>query len=189
MSADSGDIGPKPSIEESKMSGQLKREWDEFKSRFIDTPYFSADRKKTIKAIRHLWERIPAEEMAKLPALLMVFALSYDTHSACITRPLEIVDAGKPASVLKQIDRDFVLILLAASLERKPQWEVDYKVAHAFAHASWRGKPRYKMLCDTSAYPKAEHEIEVDKLVSQWGFRSPRRSHMNNLLIMKDGPQ
>ena len=123
------------------------------------------DRMQTLEALKHLWERMPAEEMEELPAMTLVLAVGTELDGACVPRPLvlnpRVEDAGDPAYALGLLVKESVLIFLDARLEGRPQEEVDWVVAHEFAHALRMREPEQQGLAA---------EQEVDQLVQTWGF-------------------
>lgn len=126
------------------------------------------DRMQTLEALKHLWERMPAEEMEELPAMTLVLAVGTELDGACVPRPLvlnpRVEDAGDPAYALGLLVKESVLIFLDARLEGRPQEEVDWVVAHEFAHALRMREPEQQGLAA---------EQEVDQLVQTWGFTPP----------------
>ena len=83
------------------------------------------DRMQTLEALKHLWERMPAEEMEELPAMTLVLAVGTELDGACVPRPLvlnpRVEDAGDPAYALGLLVKESVLIFLDARLEGRPQ--------------------------------------------------------------------
>src|ERR1700756_2681170 len=97
-----------------------------FLDTFTDSIYCDLQaRPKTAKALIRLSERLPDEVANGLPRIV-VFAPNPHDYGLCI--PLM---TGSPNGV-------DALIYLAPSLERQSQTEVDFTVAHEFAHASLR---------------------------------------------------
>ncbi len=132
--------------------------WFNFHCQYIETGWFDYDRHKTIEAMRKLSERIPEEVLDNLPPLV-VFAPSKAK-----------LGEMKPYGL-----GDRLLLYLAPQLESKPQKEVDFTVAHEFAHVVLG---HYKL--GATAHPSgvtvrrhgdAPSEQEADKLAESWGFK------------------
>lgn len=140
---------------------------DDFSYRFIDPRWFdSAVRPKTMKACLALCERIPDDVVNELPRIVL-FAPNPDDYGCCIP----LMPNGS--------DSDAAFIYLAPSLESQPQAEVNFTVAHEFAHASVRHHlPEAMILSDEEAkkgYSELKPEVAADKLVAKWGFKIPKR--------------
>ena len=138
-----------------------------FVDKFIDPTWFDpAVRPKTTKACLALCERIPDNIVNKLPQIVL-FTPSPDEYGRCI--PLMPNDS----------DSDAAFIYLAPSLERQPQAEVNFTVAHEFAHALVRHHlPKNMILSAEEAeksYLEVNSEVAADELVAKWGFKVPRR--------------
>jgi len=99
---------------------------DAFLDSFTDSTYCDLHvRPKTAKALIKLAERIPDGIANDLPRIV-VFAPNPDDYGLCI--PLM---AGDPSGA-------DAFIYLAPSLEHQSQDDVDFTVAHEFAHATLR---------------------------------------------------
>ena len=71
-------------------------------------------------------------------------------------------------------------IYLAPSLERQPQIDVDFTVAHEFAHASLRHhEPENLMTLSMDEAKKGylnwNSEVAADQLVAEWRYKIPKR--------------
>jgi hypothetical protein len=93
--------------------------WFDFRYQFIETGWFDYDRHKTIEAMRKLSERIPYEVLENLSPLV-VFAPS----------PVKLGEM-KPFGL-----GDRLFLYLGPRLERERLNEVDFIVAHEFAHVA-----------------------------------------------------
>src|SRR5450759_3565215 len=91
--------------------------WIDFRYQYIETGWFDYDRSKTIEAMRKLSERIPDDVLNDLPPLT-VFA-----PSTALLGHVTPFGTG-----------DRLFLYLAPKLEGKSQHEVDFTVAHEFAH-------------------------------------------------------
>ena len=91
--------------------------WFDFRYQYIETGWFDYDRPKTIAAIEKLSKRLPEDVQDNLPPLV-VFAPS----------------AAKLGEFKPFRLGDRLLLYLSPRLEAKPQSEVDFTVAHEFAH-------------------------------------------------------
>src|SRR5579872_7408971 len=99
---------------------------DAFLDTFTDSVYCDfQSRPKTAKALIRLSERIPDGVVDGLPRIV-VFAPNPHDHGLCI--PLMNGDPNGADA----------FIYLAPSLERQSQTDVDFTVAHEFAHAALR---------------------------------------------------
>ena len=140
---------------------------DTFLDKFTDPTWFDpAVRPKTMKACLALCERILDKIVNELPRIVL-FAPDAGEYGRCI--PLMPND----------FDSDAAFIYLAPSLESRPQVEVNFTVAHEFAHALVRHHlPQNMILSPEEAkrgYLESNSEIAADKLVAEWGFRVPKR--------------
>lgn len=127
--------------------------WDEFCYDFMDEIFFDDAREKTALAMRHLFERVPSDVLNDLD--VRVFAPSQHIYGQVY-----------PAAFNKP------MIYLSPVLENQPQDEVDFTVAHEFAHA----------VLGHSDYLKTSFasEDEADFLAVSWGFTVPdRRKKLN----------
>ena len=128
---------------------------EEMQYQFFDTGWFDqADRPKTALAMQHLIEQVPDDVFDELS--VTVFAPSPDNFGR--------VHPGKIAS------KSF--IYLASIIEKKSQQEVDFIVAHEFAHAHLEH--------EQSARNADTIEDEADGLAVKWGFILPLRRVITN---------
>jgi hypothetical protein len=70
--------------------------------------------------------------------------------------------------------------LFRSSLERQSQSEVDFTVAHEFAHASLRHHEPENLMTFSmdearKGYLNWESEVAADELVGSWGYEIPKR--------------
>ncbi|HWR14164.1 MAG TPA: hypothetical protein VN577_05020 [Terriglobales bacterium] len=135
--------------------------WWTFRYEYIETGWFDYDRYKTIQAMQKLCYRVPDDVLDDLPNLT-VFA-----PSTAILGHVMPSGAG-----------NCVFLYLAPSLERKSQAEVDFTVAHEFAHVVLgHYKPGATTLpaeCMVSYHGDAPSERAADSLAESWGFPRPR---------------
>jgi Zn-dependent peptidase ImmA (M78 family) len=125
--------------------------WQECCYAYLETGWFDHDdRDKTVVAMRHLIERVPYQVFNDLDVL--VFAPSQ--HKFGQIYPFGGVQAK-------------TLIYLSPDLESQPQEEVDFTIAHEFAHA-YLGH-------EQAARNASTIEDEADALAVSWGFILPER--------------
>ena len=145
---------------------------DAFLDSYTDSIYCDLDaRPKTAKALIKLSERIPDNVVNDLPRIV-VFAPNPDDYGSCI--PL----------MPSKSSGDDAFIYFAPSLERQSQTEVDFTVAHEFAHAALRHhEPKNLMTLSMEeakkGYLEWESEIAADQLVAEWGYKIPKRRKRN----------
>lgn len=134
-----------------------KDTWEGFRDHFLDAGHFDHDRTKTMIAMQKLWERIPQNDIDKLPGNLVVFAPSMDIAGRVYNPP-----RGP-------------FIYLSPMLENKRQEEVDAIVARQFAHTLLEhyhgGKGQDRSLTpgviDHHVVPSEE---ETNALIASWDF-------------------
>lgn len=135
--------------------------WLYFRYEYIETGWFDYDRYKTIEAMRKLSQRVPDDVLDDLPKLT-VFA-----PSRALLGHLMPSGTG-----------DSLFLYLAPGLERKPQMEVDFTVAHEFAHvALGHYKPGATTISAeiiVDCHQDAPSERAADSLAECWGFTRPR---------------
>jgi hypothetical protein len=138
------------------MSNEEK--WLEFRYQHIETGWFDYDRRKTIEAMRKLSERVPEDDLPPLT----VFAPS----------------AALLGHVLPCGSGDSIFVYLSPQLESKSQAEVDFTVAHEFAHIALG---HYKPSATThphgmvvKEHGNAPSEQAADGLAEAWGFARPK---------------
>ncbi len=124
--------------------------WEDFQYQFLETGWFDHDdRVKTVEAMRKLSERMPVAVYDALPILLVV-APSQHVLGQVYPEPL----CG-------------VVVYLSPQLESMVQEEVDFTVAHEFAHVHLGHRA---MLENPPTL-----EDDADNLVQAWGFTVPER--------------
>jgi hypothetical protein len=135
--------------------------WLAFRYQYIETGWFDYDRPKTIEAMRKICERVPDDVLDSLPPLTL-FAPS----SAPLGRVLPFGSGDGP------------FVYLAPHLERKSQAEVDFTVAHEFAHVALS---HYRAANTATTVPlgvlshdDAPSEQEADSCAESWGFKKPK---------------
>jgi hypothetical protein len=127
-------------------------DWESFGIQYMEDGYSDwEDRIKTAEAMKRLCERVPSE----------VFEHHYDVTFF----------APAPWKNGQVYPRGFggsnAVIYLSPTLEGLPQEEVDFIVAHEFAHANL-GHDNYFGNIDSI-------EDEADALAAKWGFVVPER--------------
>jgi Zn-dependent protease with chaperone function len=138
---------------------------DAFFDCFTDSSYFDRDaRPKSVKALLTLCERLPDEIINEWPRIV-VFAPDPNDRASCVGLMPSEPDSGD------------TFIYLAPLLEELEQAEVDFTVAHEFAHAALRHHlPENMGLSIEEAqkgYLNWDSEIAADKLAQGWGFTIP----------------
>ena len=138
-----------------------EEKWLEFRYQYIETGWFDYDRRKTIEAMRKLSMRVPEDVLDGLPSLT-VFAPS----------------VALLGHVLPHGTGDSIFVYLSPWLERKAQAEVDFTVAHEFAHIALEHyKPGATALAPGAVVQKhddAPSEQAADGLAEKWGFARPK---------------
>jgi hypothetical protein len=137
--------------------------WIDFRYQYIETGWFDYDRSQTIEAMQKLAELIPDDVLESLPPLV-VFAPS----------------AAKLGEVKPFGLGDRLLIYLSPRLEALAQEEVDFTVAHEFAHVALG---HYKSVVGTiphdavwEKHEDAPTERDTDHLIESWGVARPEAS-------------
>jgi hypothetical protein len=129
---------------------------------YIDTGWFDRDRAKTTEAMGKAFLRIPRAIWDEMP-MMTIFAPS----------------PKKLGEVYPYGPQGRLFLYLSPGLENQPQDEVDFAVAHEFAHiALGHYSPEKWMLPEDLAakiqyHEDVPNEIEADKLTESWGFRKP----------------
>lgn len=146
---------------------------DAFLDSFTDSMYCDLQaRPKTARALIKLAERIPDGIANDLPRIV-VFAPNPDDYGSCI--PLMTGDH----------DSADAFIYLAPSLERHSQRDVDFTVAHEFAHAALRHHEPEKLMTFSieeakKGYLHWDSELAADQLVTEWGYEIPECRKRNS---------
>jgi len=140
---------------------------DTFFDLFVDSVFCDVrTRPKTTKALMTLCQRVPDETINEWPRIV-VFAPDPSLYGSCV--------GLKPSD----LESDDAFIYLSPSLERHSQAEVDFSVAHEFAHAALRHHLAENMTLSTEEVKKGylgwNSEVAADKLVEDWGFTIPKR--------------
>ncbi len=149
--------------------------WFNFRYQHIETGWFDYDRHKTIEGMRNLSERVPDVVQDNLPARI-VFAPS----------------AARLGHVLPCGTGDSIFVYLSPHLESKSQAEVDFTVAHEFAHVVLGhykpGATTYPSSLTFEKHEDALSEQDADKLAESWGFAHPKtRRHGRELCGSRRG--
>ena len=136
-------------------------EWRTISHNLVETGFFEpAGRPKTLKAIRRVIEKMPADELESLKnKVLIIFAPAPGMDGQVL--PLK----GKSASISEQEEsqQQRVLVYLSPEIERYSQRRIESIVAHEFAHA---------LLHAPSALEGWFIEPEADQKVQSWGFKA-----------------
>ncbi len=139
-----------------------KVSWTKFMYDHIETGWVDDDRRKTLRAMRHVWEQMPAADLERIPENTLVFAPSSSKLG-------QVYPRYNPP-----VERKGVLIYLSPKLENQSQAEVDTTVAHELAHAILGHLTcnDYELEPSRPLVSQADDpsEIEADKLIVSWGF-------------------
>ncbi|SRR6266566_1749881 len=128
---------------------------DEMAYQFFDTGWFDPnDRPKTALAMQHLIERVPDDVFDTLDVL--VFAPGPHLYGQVY-----------PGILPSKSEQPKTFIYLAPSLEEQSQQDVDFTVAHEFAHVYLNH--------EQAARNPSAIEDDADALVETWGFIIPAR--------------
>jgi hypothetical protein len=142
-------------------------QWESFRYNYIETGWFDYDRYKTIAAMRKLSERIPEDVLDNLPPLT-VFAPS----------------AVLLGHVLPHGTGDSLFVYLSPRLESKSQTEVDFTVAHEFAHVVlghyMPGATNHPPGVVVQGHGDVPSEKDADRLAESWGFKSAQKRKKPN---------
>jgi hypothetical protein len=155
---------PKPKkVVVSSVDLTAPMDWDEFWYAFINEMMIDDSRRKTIKGLRHFCKRVPQMYLVELN--VTVFAPGAWQHGLVTTMPP-------------------VVIYLAPALEKESQAEVDFTVAHEFAHAVL-GHSNMELPPEGvgKKYLDLSPEIAADKLVADWGFTVPKRRNAKRFRV------
>jgi len=107
-------------------------------------------RPKTFRALQRNAERIPAGVLTAMPNFtIFVPSLNVNSELGLVVTPAE----------------GYRCVYLSPFLELYPQSEVDFTVAHEFAHISLGHKGRKT---------NKSQETAADKLAVSWGFKLPK---------------
>jgi hypothetical protein len=153
--------------------GEEKESWEDFCYRFIDRSWFDYGRAKTLAATQKLWERVPQDDLDKLPGDVIVFAPA--THNLGEVFPLSLGGEGDEQT-------RGALVYLSPQLERKSQAEVDSTVAHEFArvvlgcHRSDYARNIFPQSVEFKAQGDVPSEQDADALISHWGYKPAYKS-------------
>jgi hypothetical protein len=147
-----------------KLDGKRQqiRRWQGFYISFIEAGLCDPDRKKTLKALQTLSEKILQKDLKRIPPFTTVFAPSPNT--------LGLADPwfhpGGP-------ERTGCRIYLSPRLERMSQARVNSVVAHEFAHVilghDGDSFPAGKV---PKKYKDLPAEKAADALIESWGYRA-----------------
>ena len=137
-----------------------QEDWRAICHNLVETGFFdSSGRPKTLKAIRRVMEKMPAEEPERLKdkiALIFAPAPGMDGQVFPLKEPLT------PTSQSPRIKQRQALVYLSPEIERLSQKRIESIVAHEFAHA---------LLHAPATLEGWFIEQEADRKVRSWGFR------------------
>jgi uncharacterized protein YjaZ len=106
--------------------------WEDFRYTYVETGWFNPHRQKTLEAMHRFYEKVSQSDLDKL-----------EEHSVIVFAPSPAyLGQVMPGPVAFDA---VVFVYLAPGLEKKNQAEVDFTVAHEFAHVllghfDWRRK-------------------------------------------------
>ena len=144
-----------------------QEEWEVVRHDLIETGFFEpAGRTKTMKAIRKVMEKMPADELQSLrDKVSIIFAPAPDIDGEVFH-----CSPSHPISNQKGSQQRRVLVYLSPKIERYSQGRIESIIAHEFAHA---------LLHAPDALDKWWIEQESDQKVQSWGFKAayPKTQH------------
>jgi hypothetical protein len=115
------------------------------------------------RAISNVYDRLKEKGFSfeSFPPMI-IFAPAFDTMGLTIGRT---------------VPPNLVLVYLSPMLELEPQWDIDFTVAHEFAHVLLDGGKLRLWTAEemASPYKSRREEVAADALALEWGFRQRRR--------------
>ena len=143
-----------------------QEDWKAICHNLVETGFFdSAGRPKTLKAIRRVMEKIPADELECLKdKVSIIFAPAPGMDGQVF--PLE--KSLTSTSQQEKNEQRQALVYLSPEIERLSQRRIESIVAHEFAHA---------LLHAPAALEGWFIEQEADQKVRSWGFKVAYPDH------------
>lgn len=143
-----------------------QEDWRAICHNLVETGFFdSAGRPKTLKAIRRVMEKIPADELECLKdKVSIIFAPAPGMDGQVF--PLE--KSLTSTSQQEKNEQRQALVYLSPEIERLSQRRIESIVAHEFAHA---------LLHAPAALEGWFIEQEADQKVRSWGFKVAYPDH------------
>ena len=143
-----------------------QEDWRATCHNLVETGFFdSAGRPKTLKAIRRVMEKIPADELECLKdKVSIIFAPAPGMDGQVF--PLE--KSLTSTSQQEKNEQRQALVYLSPEIERLSQRRIESIVAHEFAHA---------LLHAPTALEGWFIEQEADQKVRSWGFKVAYPDH------------
>jgi hypothetical protein len=145
-----------------------QEDWRAICYNLVETGFFdSTGRPKTLKAIRRVMEKMPADELECLKdKVSIIFAPAPGMDGQVFPLKESLTSSRRPEKVKKR----HVLVYLSPGIERLSQRRIESIVAHEFAHA---------LLHAPAALEGWFIEQEADQKVRSWGFKVAYREFQN----------
>ncbi len=146
-----------------------QEDWRNIYHNLVETGFFnSAGRPNTLKAIRRVMEKMPADELECLKdKVSIIFAPVPGMDGQVFSLKEAPLSSNEP---VKRRRRQ-VLVYLSPEIERLSQRRIESIVAHEFAHA---------LLHAPAALEGWFIEQEADQKVRSWGFKVAYPDHQNH---------
>jgi len=143
-----------------------QEDWRAICHNLVETGFFdSAGRPKTLKAIRRVMEKIPADELECLKdKVSIIFAPAPGMDGQVLTLEKSLTSTSQQ----EKNEQRQALVYLSPEIERLSQRRIESIVAHEFAHA---------LLHAPTALEGWFIEQEADQKVRSWGFKVAYPDH------------
>jgi hypothetical protein len=124
------------------------------------------------RAISRVYERLKEKGFSfeSFPPMV-IFAPDFETAGLTLGRT---------------VPPNLVLVYLSPMLELEPQWDIDFTVAHEFAHVLLDGGKLRLWTAEEMALPyrSRKEEVAADVLALEWGFRQRKRGQPNFIRLL-----
>ncbi len=147
----------------------IHEDWIAICQNLIETGFYnSAGRPKTLKAIRRVMEKMPADELESFKSkVAIIFAPAPGMDGQVFSLKESLTSTSQQEKNKKQQ----ALVYLSPEIERLSQRRIESIVAHEFAHA---------LLHAPAGLEGWFIEQEADRKVKSWGFRVAYPNHQED---------